>query len=237
MVHSDVRRSPRTERTPSSPGAAALNLKSPIGKAQKMATPNKMSPSPARRMAAEQLATRSGEKAVKTPQRTASSSSAQRVGSAQNYKEKETLTVRLNVYDLVWNRNDDTGQAKNAAAGFENLGFGLYHSALEIWGKEISFGHSKRYKSGVFAVKPKRAQEYMPNTRFKISIEMETLTMSRHSMDKLLNRLAAKYTSDSYDVLRSNCNHFTEDLCMAICGKQVYFSVKNRALCKRDLII
>ena len=48
--------------------------------------------------------------------------------------------------------------AKNAASGFENLGFGLYHSALEIWGKEISFGHSKRYKSGVFAVKPKRAQ-------------------------------------------------------------------------------
>jgi hypothetical protein len=32
---------------------------------------------------------------------------------------------------------------------------------------------------------------------------------------------AAKYTSDSYDILRCNCNHFTEDLCMAVCGKQV----------------
>ena len=47
---------------------------------------------------------------------------------------------------------------------------------------QISFGHSKRYKSGVFAVKPKRAQEYMPNTRFKTSIEIKTLLMSRHSM-------------------------------------------------------
>ncbi len=75
-----------------------------------------------------------------------------------------------------------------SGAGFENLGFGLYHSALEIWGKEISFGHSKRYKSGVFAVKPRRAQEYMPNTRFKTSIEIQTIMMSRHSMDKLLNR-------------------------------------------------
>ncbi len=37
-----------------------------------------------------------------------------------------------------------------------------------------------------------------------------------------LNRLAAKYTSDSYDVLNCNCNHFTEDLCMAICGVQVF---------------
>lgn len=66
-----------------------------------------------------------------------------------------------------------------------------------------------------------QAQEYMPNTRYKTSIEIETIMMSRHSMDKLLNRLAAKYTSDSYDVLRCNCNHFTEDLCMAVCGKQI----------------
>jgi len=161
MVHSDLRRSPRsTEKGTASPWSA-ISLKSPIGKtspAKKLATPNTASSSSARRITAEQLAARSmsSEKALKTPLRTASASSAQRAAQGQNYKEKETLTVRLNVYDLVWNRNDNTGEVKNAAAGFENLGFGLYHSALEIWGKEISFGHSKRYKSGVFAVKPKR---------------------------------------------------------------------------------
>ena len=42
-----------------------------------------------------------------------------------------------------------------------------------------------------------------------------------------LNRLAAKYTSDSYDVLNCNCNHFTEDLCMAICGVQVFCSFSH----------
>jgi len=75
----------------------------------------------------------------------------------------------------------------------------------------------------------------MPNTRFKTSIEIETLTMSRHSMDKLLNRLAAKYTSESYDVLRCNCNHFTEDLCMAVCGKQVSSCVRahGERVCRR----
>ncbi|EKX33337.1 hypothetical protein GUITHDRAFT_61510, partial [Guillardia theta CCMP2712] len=94
-------------------------------------------------------------------------------------------------------------------------------AGLEIWGKEISFGHSRRYRSGVFAVKPKKAQEYMPNTRYKMSIEMDSIFMSRLSMDKLLCRLAMKYTSDSYDVVRNNCNHFTDDLCMAICGKSI----------------
>jgi hypothetical protein len=211
MVHSDVRRSPRTV-APASPSALGVN--SPISKARKLGTPSRstVSPSPVRRRAAEQL------RSEKTPQQTLSpSSSTPRVGSAPNYKIPETLTVRLNVYDLVWNRNDTrcarapgalplrpvstlpvaaasalcpgrhnaaegraqpalksvcrapasrcgacglslSGAAKNAASGFENLGFGLYHSALEIWGKEISFGHSKRYKSGVFAVKPRRAQ-------------------------------------------------------------------------------
>ena len=183
MVHSEVRRSPRT----AAPLSPALGLKSPIAKAKKAgSTPSgKASPSPARRLAVAQALRGEG-----TPKRGPSASSTPGVGSAKNYKEEEPLTVRLNVYDLVWNRHDESGTAKNAASGvllfdrmdgackplmmlwrracaikllivsyglgFENLGFGLYHSALEIWGKEISFGHSKRYKSGVFAVKPRR---------------------------------------------------------------------------------
>lgn len=54
-----------------------------------------------------------------------------------------------------------------------------------------------------------------------------------------LNRLAAKYTSDSYDVLNCNCNHFTEDLCMAICGVQVFCSFCNPfflSFCDRALV-
>jgi len=174
MVHSDLRRSPRSTELggTASPGAA-LSLKSPIGKtslAKKLATPNTASPSSARRITAEHLAARS----ISSEKRTASASSAQRAAQGQNYKEKETLTVRLNVYDLVWNRNDNTGEVKNAAAGFENLGFGLYHSALEIWGKEISFGHSKRYKSGVFAVKPKRCGLYVRALAFVIHVSSAT---------------------------------------------------------------
>ena len=101
MVHSDVRRSPRTG-APASP-STALGVRSPISKARKLGTPSRptASPSPARRRAAEQL------RGERTPQRAPSSaSSTPRVGSAPNYKIPEALTVRLNVYDLVWNRND-----------------------------------------------------------------------------------------------------------------------------------
>lgn len=40
-------------------------------------------------------------------------------------------------------------------------------------------------------------------------------------MDKILNRLSTKYTSDAYNVVRNNCNHFTEELCQALCGKDI----------------
>ncbi len=118
----------------------------------------------------------------------------------KNFREKEELHVLLNVYDLVWDK--DCKQGKNA--GLVDLGLGFFHSGescaapsllvrlpphtilrvvlwtgLELWGKEISFGHSKRYKSGVFAVKPKLAQDYMPNTRFFQSIPIATVHISR----------------------------------------------------------
>ncbi len=41
------------------------------------------------------------------------------------------------------------------------------------------------------------------------------------SVDNLLNRLALKYTSATYDVLRCNCNHFTDELCQALAGRTI----------------
>jgi hypothetical protein len=42
----------------------------------------------------------------------------------------------------------------------------------------------------------------MPHTRFRTTVEIARVNISRFSVDQLLSRLAAKYTSDSYDVSR-----------------------------------
>jgi hypothetical protein len=70
--------------------------------------------------------------------------------------------------------------SKPKNAGLEAIGFGFYHSGLELWGKEISFGHSKKYTSGVFAVKPRAADTLMPQTRFRESVEIATILISRY---------------------------------------------------------
>ena len=230
----------------------------------------------------------------------------------RSFKDPEKLTICLNIYDLVWDKNKTKSNA-----GLADLGLGFYHTGLELWGKELSFGHSKRFTSGVFAVKPKKADELMPHTVFRESITMDTIYISRYrysrlllhllavplaaianrdaqsgclhsclrgeffsssagsaiaacsllltsrhslemheekvpreragaiagqdsgeyshhvagakitnprfcrSVDKILNRLSAKYTSDAYNVVRNNCNHFTEELCQALCGKDI----------------
>mmetsp|Transcript_45127 Transcript_45127/g.106306 ORF Transcript_45127/g.106306 Transcript_45127/m.106306 type:complete len:401 (-) Transcript_45127:37-1239(-) len=157
--------------------------------------------------------------AFKKAKRSTLEAQVQKAAGKRDYKQTETLTVKVNVYDLVWESGDGKGKGKNA--GLVDIGLGFFHSGLEIWGKEISFGHSKRYQSGVFAVKPKSAQEYMPHTRFRTTVEIASVNISRQSVDQLLSRLAAKYTSNSYDVIRNNCNHFTEELCIALCAKSI----------------
>ena len=109
MVHTP--RTPNSERK-----SAALGLKSPIAKLKKQETPGRTasaSPSSARRKVSDNTPLRVADKTPqrtapptpleKTPQRTAPTPGG---GDGKNYKEEEPLTVFLNVYDLVWNRND-----------------------------------------------------------------------------------------------------------------------------------
>ena len=92
-------------------------------------------------------------------------------------------------------------------------------------------------------MKPRSAEMLMQHTQFRETIDIATIQMSRYrsappcrfhrsrllsslsapdcSVDKVLNRLALKYKSAAYNLLRCNCNHFTEELCMALCGKSI----------------
>jgi hypothetical protein len=75
--------------------------------------------------------------------------------------------------------------SKPKNAGLEAIGFGFYHTGLELWGKEISFGHSKKYTSGVFAVKPRAADTLMPQTRYRESVDIATILISRYRYSRI----------------------------------------------------
>ncbi|XP_023342865.1 desumoylating isopeptidase 2 [Eurytemora carolleeae] len=91
--------------------------------------------------------------------------------------------VILNVYDMFWT-NDYTA----------NVGVGVYHSGLEVYGREYAYGGHPFPFSGVFDIQPRDA--------------------------KLLPRIQ-EFRGDRYHLMSKNCNHFTGAFSQILCGRDV----------------
>lgn len=123
----------------------------------------------------------------------------------------------LNVYNLQ--RFKKAGeQSVN-----QRLGFGFYHSGLEVFGKEISFGGNPMAEpgqSGIFAAPPKMV---LPRDQFHESVTVGLLPKSftEQSLWAIIKELEKDWAAVSYHLLAHNCNHFTQCLYDAICAKVV----------------
>jgi hypothetical protein len=108
---------------------------------------------------------------------------------------KAIAPVTLNVYNLVDNEK------------LSKFGFGLYHSGIEVYGKEYSFGGGCNADTvtGVFAIPPKTAP-----AQFRESIMLGMTQCTPAQVQWFVNNLEQEWTSSSYSLLARNCNHFSE---------------------------
>ena len=106
--------------------------------------------------------------------------------------------VRLNVYHIV----DAATNNK-----IRRVGFGLYHSGVEVYGLEWSYGEAvdEHQVSGLFHVSPRHAM-----ISFFRSIDIGTTNCSPEQVDTMLHRLENEWKSGEYHVLGHNCNDFSE---------------------------
>ncbi|KAG2205935.1 hypothetical protein INT46_002226 [Mucor plumbeus] len=124
--------------------------------------------------------------------------------------EQEKRKIVLNVYDML-----QPGFITNF--GYF-LGIGIYHSGIEIGEHEYCFGgHDYENVTGVFMVKPRIGPQGL---LFKQSINMGYTNLSQQQVDKVLQEISKEYVGTSYKLLTRNCNHFSEDLCKRLTGKQ-----------------
>ncbi|RAL44662.1 hypothetical protein DM860_003421 [Cuscuta australis] len=114
--------------------------------------------------------------------------------------------VTLNVYDLtpinhytVW------------------FGLGIFHSGIEVHGREYGFGAHDFPFSGVFEVEPKSC----PGFIYRCSIPMGRINMPLSEFRTFIESMASEYHGDTYHLISKNCNHFTDDISHRLTGKRI----------------
>ncbi|KAJ0964740.1 hypothetical protein J5N97_025878 [Dioscorea zingiberensis] len=112
----------------------------------------------------------------------------------------------LNVYDLT--------PLNNYMYWF---GLGIFHSGIEVHGLEYGFGAHDYPTTGVFEVEPKNC----PGFVYRCSITLGRINLSPSESRAFMEHLASDYYGDTYHLIFKNCNHFTDDVCMKLIGKQI----------------
>lgn len=118
--------------------------------------------------------------------------------------------VVVNVYDMYW-INEYTA----------NLGFGVFHSGIEVYGTEYAYGGHPFPVSGVFEIMPRDAEDLGEQFKFKQSIKIGTTDFTPTDVKNIVEQIGKDFRGDQYHLLYRNCNHFATALTQTLCGKDL----------------
>lgn len=97
---------------------------------------------------------------------------------------------------------------------------GIWHSAVVVHGKEYWFG------GRVYESVPGRSQWGEPDRVIELG---ETMLTVEDAEDFISRELMDEFTSESYDILSHNCNHFSEQVCRFLTSRHIPEDVLRQA--------
>ena len=111
--------------------------------------------------------------------------------------------VRLNVYDLNENANSWLG----------GVGFGAYHTGVEVGGYEYSFADG-----GVYKCSPRSAP---PPAKFRETIVLGFHSGTANDVSQVVRELREDFPPRTYDLLSKNCNAFSNAFSVRLIGVEL----------------
>ncbi|GMR59945.1 hypothetical protein PMAYCL1PPCAC_30140, partial [Pristionchus mayeri] len=135
---------------------------------------------------------------------------ATRIEGRDRYRAMARHPVRLNVYDMYW-LNDYAS----------NIGVGIFHTGIEIYGIEYAYGGHPYPFSGIFENSPQDAEELGENFKFKESILIGETDFYQKDIRDMIKALGMDFRGDRYHLISRNCNHFSAALAKTLTGKEI----------------
>lgn len=117
-----------------------------------------------------------------------------------------SFEVTIRVYDL------SKGKAKEISQHVLGVKIdGIWHSTVEIHGKEIFFSQHVTYTV------PEQTHYGKPTHIHKYGISKT----NEAELEEILDVLREKFNIKTYNILSNNCNHFADDLCFFLLNKKL----------------
>ncbi|KAK3280509.1 hypothetical protein CYMTET_11653 [Cymbomonas tetramitiformis] len=111
--------------------------------------------------------------------------------------------IIMQVYDL--SQNSAIAQLNKVTYELTGAG-GLFHTAIEIYGMEYSFGYTEN-GTGVFGNLPTKCTMHT----YKSAVTLGETKLSKLQVKEILQQLMVEYPGTSYDLLNRNCCSFCDD--------------------------
>ena len=115
--------------------------------------------------------------------------------------------IRINVYDI--------SQANQYTT---YCGVGIFHTGVEVFGREFAYGGHPENSTGIFAT---NRYEAPGNVKFRQTLEIGLSRYTRKEIDLIIQNLGRKYTGQKYHLLLRNCNHFADEFVSKLTGKHI----------------